>query len=101
MVKGLDIFAKAFKDFSDCYIVIGGTACDLILSKTEMTPRATDDIDILLVVEKLTPEFGRVFWKFIKDGGYKRGSRKSEDGQTLNMCCIVSIHRRHRVILFR
>lgn len=81
MVKGLDIFAKAFADFSDCYIVIGGTACDLVLSKTEMHPRATDDIDILLVVEKLTPEFGKAFWNFIKAGGYKRGSRKAEDGQ--------------------
>ena len=25
MVKGLDVFAKAFENFSNCYIVIGGT----------------------------------------------------------------------------
>lgn len=32
--NGLDVFAKAFEDFSDCYVVIGGTVCDIILTDT-------------------------------------------------------------------
>ncbi len=79
MVRGLDIFTSAFAGFSDCYVIIGGTACDIILSETDMRPRATDDIDILLVVENLTQEFGAAFWQFIKNGGYKRGRRRDRD----------------------
>lgn len=79
MVRGLDIFTKAFAGFNDCYVIIGGTACDIILSDTDMRPRATDDIDILLVVENLTQDFGAAFWQFINDGGYKRGRRRDRD----------------------
>jgi len=41
-----------------------------------MRARATDDIDMIVVVEKLTPEFVETFWKFIIEGGYKNGKRK-------------------------
>lgn len=27
-MEGLDKFREAFKDFSDNYVIIGGTACD-------------------------------------------------------------------------
>ena len=82
MVKGFEIFAEAFAGFEDCYVIIGGTACDVILSGTDMRPRATRDIDILLVVEKMTPEFGKAFWNFIKAGEYKNSrKRTSEDSE--------------------
>lgn len=29
MVKGLDTFKRHFADFSNCYILIGGSACDV------------------------------------------------------------------------
>lgn len=41
-----------------------------------MRARATDDIDMIVVVEKLTPEFVETFWKFIFEGEYKNGKRK-------------------------
>lgn len=76
MVKGLDKFREVFNDFSNNYVIIGGTACDVVLTGTDMRPRATDDIDMILVVENMTVEFGRTFWDFIKKGGYKSGKRK-------------------------
>lgn len=79
MVVGLDKFKKAFVDFKDNYVVIGGTACDIILSGTDMRPRATDDIDMIVVVEKMTKEYGDAFWQFIRDGEYKAGKRKNDD----------------------
>lgn len=79
MVIGLDKFREAFADFSDCYVIIGGTACDIVLRDTNMRARATDDIDMLLIVEKMTPEFGTTLWAFIKDGGYDPGKRKKDD----------------------
>ena len=29
MVKGLELFRNWFAGFEDCYVLIGGTACDL------------------------------------------------------------------------
>lgn len=79
MVGGLDIFRERFAQFSNNFVIIGGTACDEILSGTEMRPRATMDIDIVVIVENMTPEFARAFWAFIGEGGYRHGIKKNKD----------------------
>ena len=33
--------------------------------------RATKDLDLVLVVEAMDAEFGKLFWQFIQDGGYE------------------------------
>ena len=68
---GLDKFKEAFAQFSDNYVIIGGTACEIVMTGTAVRPRATHDIDMIVVVERMTPDFGRHFWDFIKKGGYK------------------------------
>jgi hypothetical protein len=70
MVIGIDIFKEFFKEFPDSYLIIGGTACDIIIEEAGFIPRATDDIDMILVIEALRPEFVRKFWEFIKSGKY-------------------------------
>ncbi|MDD3744683.1 MAG: hypothetical protein PHX54_13755, partial [Lentimicrobiaceae bacterium] len=72
MVRGLNIFKKYFEEYPDNYVIIGGTACDLIIDEAGFTPRATKDIDIILVVEALSPEFVKQFWQFVTDGNYER-----------------------------
>lgn len=79
MVGGLNIFRERFARFSDNFVIIGGTACDEILSGTQMRPRATMDIDIVVIVENMTPEFARAFWAFIAEGEYRPGLRKNKD----------------------
>ncbi len=32
MVRGIEKFREYFKDFPDNYVIIGGTACDIIIS---------------------------------------------------------------------
>lgn len=82
MVTGIERFREAFKDFADSYIIIGGTACDIILDDSEsVEPRATTDIDMILVVENVMPEFGRKFWQFINDGKYTTRQRKRGEGK--------------------
>jgi len=71
MVKGLELFRSRFAGFSGSYILIGGAACDVLLERADVPFRVTHDLDIVLCVESLTPEFGRAFWKFIKDGVYQ------------------------------
>ena len=70
MIVGLDVFKKYFEQYSENYIIIGGTACDIIISEAGFIPRATKDIDIILIVEALSTEFVQQFWQFIKDGDY-------------------------------
>ena len=41
MVNGLQIFREAFESFSDQYILIGGTACDLLLDDEGLPFRAS------------------------------------------------------------
>lgn len=71
MINGLEGFRKKFKGFENQYVIIGGTACDLIMENEALPFRATKDIDIVLIVESLTAEFGKAFWKYIKDAEYK------------------------------
>ena len=57
MVKGLDAFKRHFADYSDCYILIGGSACDVNFSAVALPFRVTHDLDMVLCVEALTPRF--------------------------------------------
>jgi hypothetical protein len=69
-VRGLELFRTWFKDYTDQYILIGGTAATLAMQEAGLEFRATKDLDIVLHVEALTPGFGVAFWKFIDSGGY-------------------------------
>lgn len=85
MVVGIEKFKEAFADYTDNYVIIGGTACDVVLRDTDMRARATDDIDMILVVENMTPEFGAAFWTFIKEGGYTPRRRNKNDELTYEL----------------
>jgi len=78
MIIGIEKFKEYFKDFTGSYIIIGGTACDIILDDAGFTPRATKDIDIILIVEALEPEFVKQFWAFIKEADYERKEKSDE-----------------------
>ena len=43
--------------------------------------RATRDLDMVLIVEALTPEFGEKFWDFIQDGKYRNKTNNGEKPQ--------------------
>lgn len=71
MVKGLDVFREHFRDFADRYLLIGGTACDLLMSAVGVEFRATKDLDIVLCVEALDSSFVQAFWAFVRAGEYQ------------------------------
>lgn len=71
MVKGLTKFQEHFKNYSDRYVLIGGSACTVAMEEVDQDFRATKDLDIVLCVEVLDPEFVVRFWEFIKLGGYE------------------------------
>lgn len=41
MVMGMETFREAFKGYEDCYTIIGGTACDILMDKANLNFRAT------------------------------------------------------------
>ena len=71
MSTGIDVFSRHFEKYKNQYVVIGGTACELLLSDAALDFRLTRDIDMVLVVEAMTDEFAKAFWEFIADGGYE------------------------------
>ncbi len=71
MVHGLEKFKEYFKNHTNQYVLIGGTACAILLNELGVSFRATKDLDIVLIVEALDSSFGLSFWKFIEDGGYE------------------------------
>lgn len=74
MVKGLDTFYRYFAAYADQYVLIGGAACDILFESNEVNFRATRDLDMVLIVEALTPAFGEKFWEFIAAGKYRNKS---------------------------
>ena len=70
MVTGLDRWREYFGEYKDKYVLIGGAACNLLEEELDMNPRATKDLDLILVVEALTPDFGTRLWDFIKHANY-------------------------------
>lgn len=81
MVKGLELFKEYFKDYTDQYVLIGGTACDVNFEVNATVFRATKDLDMVLIVEALTPEFAKSLWQFIKEGKYRNKAKNDGSPQ--------------------
>ena len=78
MVNGMESFVEKFKDYPDCYTVIGGAACDILMTEAGVEFRRTKDIDMILIMEARYRDFAKVFWEYVKEGGYKCGWKNSE-----------------------
>lgn len=81
-MEGLEKFREAFAEFSDNYVVIGGTACDIAMTGTVVRPRATHDMDMIVIVENITEAFGERFWQFVREAGYRPEKRKPKEGES-------------------
>ena len=79
MVRGLEKFREFFRNYNGSYVIIGGTACDIAINEAELTPRTTKDIDIILIVEAISPAFVLKFWEFVKEGGYELKEQGDKD----------------------
>jgi hypothetical protein len=55
-----------FSGFDDCYTVIGGSACDILMTEAGLDFRATKDIDMILILEARSTEFAQTLWQFIR-----------------------------------
>lgn len=88
-MEGLEKFCEAFAEFTNNYVVIGGTACDIAMTGTVVRPRATHDIDMIVIVENMTEAFGERFWQFVREAGYRPEKRKQTIMNLQVMNCIA------------
>lgn len=77
MVKGLEKFKEHFSPFNHQYVIIGGTACALLMEEAGLDFRATKDMDIVICVEALDKIFVKAFWEFIHKAGYQYRQRST------------------------
>ena len=78
---GLSSFCDWFRGYVDNYVIIGGVANSLLLHEGDASNhvRATRDLDIVLLVEAITPDFGRAFWDYIKTAGYAHQQKSGKN----------------------
>lgn len=81
MITGIESFKKWFKGSEDQYVIIGGTACDILMTEEGLDFRATKDIDLVLIIEAIDAAFGLKFWKFVKQAGYEHCIKSSGEPQ--------------------
>lgn len=77
MTKGFQSFKDWFDGFENQYVIIGGTACEILMAENDVNFRATKDIDLVLILESLSTDFGMRFWDYIKMGGYEHKNRST------------------------
>ena len=100
MVTGLNSFKECLSAYTEQYTIIGGTACDLLMTENGIDFRATKDVDMVLIVEALAAEFGAAFWNYIKEAGYEHKNKSMPEfitvmaeitAQMTNSCFAVYI----------
>lgn len=74
-VYGIETFRSAFAGVSGSYALIGGSACDLIMADIGLDFRATKDLDVVVLTDRPSAEFGHTLWRFVRSGGYSCGHR--------------------------
>ncbi|MCO7248827.1 hypothetical protein [Pseudoalteromonas sp. Ps84H-4] len=67
----LQHFRDAMHNFSKDYVLIGGNACELLAESRKTEFRETEDLDIVLIIERWSPEFASALNSYIEEGGYQ------------------------------
>lgn len=77
MVRGIGSFREWFRGYEEQYVIIGGTACDLLMTDEGLDFRATKDIDLVLIIEAVDVAFGRRFWEYVTFAGYEHRNKST------------------------
>lgn len=78
-VRGIKRFADAMSGCKGSYVLIGGGACSVLFDNEGDSFRATEDLDVVVIVDGEGVEFATALWAFIKAVGYEAG--KVGDGK--------------------
>lgn len=76
-VRGIKHFSEYFKDVENEYVIIGGTAADVIMNDNELDFRATKDVDIVILTNTSVALNSKIK-DYVTEGKYKNKERNSE-----------------------
>lgn len=79
IITRMQSFKDWFADYSENFIIIGGAACSLIMEYERAEFRLTKDVDVVLLVEALNPDFGKRLWDYVREAGYEH--RQASTGE--------------------
>ncbi|WP_125763987.1 hypothetical protein [Levilactobacillus mulengensis] len=65
-----DKFFTYFREYTDCYVIIGGNAAAFWLEQDQQDFRATQDYDMVVIFESTTDDFAKHFRAFILENHY-------------------------------
>lgn len=71
MLSELNSFREWFHGYENQYVIIGGTACLLLMEKAGIDFRSTKDVDLVLIIESKPSEFIARLWEYVIEGGYE------------------------------
>lgn len=77
-VAGIGRFREAMRGHEGSYVLIGGSACDLLMEAQGERFRATKDLDVVALAQGDDAGFASALWSFVREGGYEPW--KSSDG---------------------
>lgn len=75
MVRGLALFRERFRPFQGAMTLIGGAACDDWFTTKGLTFRATNDLDLVIMVDAVSRTFISAMRAFVAEGGYEISER--------------------------
>lgn len=77
MVPGIEKFREFFKGFEDNYVLIGGVAFRHWMTTYGGEPRATKDLDLIILSHKPHQEFIDQLVLFLKEGNYQHKTQSN------------------------
>ena len=75
MVKGINVFRDRFRPFQGLMTLIGGAACDEWFTTNGLNFRATNDLDLVIMMDDVEPAFISAVRAFVAEGGYEISER--------------------------
>lgn len=78
-------FCSHFERFSDCYVLIGGSACALLYENEDPPFRPTRDVDVVLFAKTLSSDFEESLNTYLVENKYKYYSIHSDEKLSFRM----------------
>ena len=78
-IPGIDVWRDRFAGDGDRYVVIGGTARELVYAERGVwEDTATKDLDVVLIAEAIDAGFVSRFMSFVREGGYSHVTKSGD-----------------------
>lgn len=86
-VRGIERFADAMSSCKGGYVLIGGGACSVLFDSEGDSFRATEDLDVVVIVDGEGVEFATALWAFIKAADTRLERSAMESALTIGSVC--------------